>query len=83
MKIIEECVKNNLRNHYEEIADKLIELIEKSDKRYFAYMIEYDTELCNYEGYSCQINYKCFNDESCIYLLRQRGYIVIDIYNVW
>lgn len=80
---VSECVKNNLKNHYEEISDKLINLMCKSEKRYFAYIVEYDTELCNHEGYTCQINYKYFDDENYIYLLRQRGYIVIDIYNAW
>ena len=80
---VSECVKNNLKEHYEGITDKLIELICKSNKRYFAYIIEYGTGVCNYEGYTCQINYKHFDDEIYIYLLRQKGYIVIDIYNEW
>lgn len=75
---IEEKVKKNLENYCKEASDKITELIIKSNKRYFAYKVESDTELCNHEGWGYQINYKGFNDENCIGLLEYAGYTIID-----
>lgn len=80
--MIKENIENNLKKYFKDISDKITDLIIKSDKRYFAYMIESDTEFCNHEGFEYQINYKCFNDENCIHLLKYIGYVVIDTYNI-
>lgn len=80
--MIKENIEDNLKKYFKEISDKITRMIIESDKRYFAYMIESNTELCNHEGYDYQINYKCFDDENCIYLLRHRGYVVVDAYNI-
>ena len=77
---IEENVKKNLEKYFKEISDKVTELIIKCNKRYFAYKVESDTELCNHEGWAYQIDYKGFDNENCIGLLEYAGYTVIDTY---
>ncbi|MFR2889144.1 MAG: hypothetical protein ACLTDM_13225 [Clostridium butyricum] len=75
---IEEKVKKNLEKHFKGISDRIIELIIKSNKRYFAYKVKSDSELCNHEGWAYQIDYKGFDDENCVGLFEYVGYTVID-----
>lgn len=73
---IEEKVKKNLEKHFKGISDKVTELIIKSNKRYFAYKVEFNTEVD--EGWAYQMDCTGFDDENCIGLFEYVGYTVID-----
>ena len=72
-------IEENLKQYFNEITEKVTNLAKKSKKKYFAFIVQTDTDTCKEEGWAYQINYKSFDDSKQVHVFEGYGYKVINI----